>query len=64
MELQSPLNFATPVVGNGPSFLRDEGGREKEIGLGLSSMKRKSPDGEGEGLVVRVDEPKRVKHEA
>ncbi|KAK2625480.1 hypothetical protein QTJ16_004792 [Diplocarpon rosae] len=24
--LPSPLNFATPVVGTGPSFLRDEGG--------------------------------------
>lgn len=64
MELQSPLNFATPVVGSGPSFLRDDSVRDKEVGLGLGSMKRKSPDGEGDGSVVRVDEAKRVKHEA
>lgn len=64
MDLQSPLNFATPVVGSGPSFLRDEAPRDKDAGPGLGSTKRKSPDGEGEGLVVRVDEAKRVKHEA
>ncbi|KAI2777473.1 hypothetical protein F4815DRAFT_288874 [Daldinia loculata] len=34
--LPSPLNFATPVVGSGPSFLRDD--------TGPSAMKRKSPD--------------------
>ncbi|KAI1104601.1 hypothetical protein F4804DRAFT_306623 [Jackrogersella minutella] len=34
--LPSPLNFATPVVGSGPSFLRDDNG--------TSSTKRKSPD--------------------
>lgn len=60
MELQSPLNFATPVVGTGPSFLRDE--KEKEAATG--GLKRKSPDGEGEGLVLRGDEAKKVKHEA
>lgn len=38
--LPSPLNFQTPVMGNGPSFLRDEEGERK----------RKSPDGgEGQG---------------
>lgn len=57
MELQSPLNFATPVVGTGPSFLRDE--KDKDSG----GVKRKSPDGEGETMVVRLDEAKRVKHE-
>ncbi|KAI1414869.1 hypothetical protein F5Y13DRAFT_196835 [Hypoxylon sp. FL1857] len=34
--LPSPLNFATPVVGSGPSFLRDDNGP--------SANKRKSPD--------------------
>lgn len=61
MELQSPLNFATPVVGSGPSFLRDD--RDKDTGGG-GGLKRKSPDGEGETLVVRGDDAKRVKHEA
>lgn len=32
--LPSPLNFATPVVGSGPSFLRDE----------MPTLKRKSPE--------------------
>lgn len=48
--LPSPLNFATPVVGSGPSFLHEAPG----VG------KRKSPDmeeGGGEGGA------KRVKHE-
>lgn len=58
MELQSPLNFATPVVGSGPSFLRDEGRGEKEKDGGMVG-KRKSPDGED----GRVDDAKRVKHE-
>lgn len=43
----SPLNFQTPVVGSGPSFLRDEDGERK----------RKSPEGDGGqegGLVKRV----------
>ena len=37
--LPSPLNFQTPVVSNGPSFLRDEDGERK----------RKSPEGDGSG---------------
>lgn len=38
--LPSPLNFATPVVGTGPSFLReDSGGRENG-----NNGKRKTPD--------------------
>lgn len=36
--LPSPLNFQTPVIGNGPSFLRDEDGERK----------RKSPEGDGQ----------------
>lgn len=50
--LPSPLNFATPIVGSGPSFLHDTGG----IG------KRKSPDIDegGAGAV----EAKRLKYEA
>lgn len=36
--LPSPLNFQTPVMGNGPSFLRDED----------AERKRKSPEGEGQ----------------
>lgn len=54
--LPSPLNFATPVAGSGPSFLKDDGGP--------NITKRKSPDistagphSEGhDGL-----EPKRIK---
>lgn len=54
--LPSPLNFATPVAGSGPSFLKDDGGP--------NMAKRKSPDistagphSEGhDGL-----EPKRIK---
>lgn len=34
--LPSPLTFQTPVVGSGPSFLREEEGDKK----------RKSPEGE------------------
>lgn len=41
--LPSPLTFQTPVVGNGPSFLREEEGeRERD-----RERKRKSPEGEG-----------------
>lgn len=36
--LPSPLNFQTPVIGNNPSFLRDEDGERK----------RKSPEGDGQ----------------
>ena len=53
--LPSPLNFATPVVGTGPSFLReDSGGRENGNGV---NGKRKTPDPDGmrmEGDVKRV----------
>ena len=35
--LPSPLNFQTPVVGNGPSFSREDDG----------DRKRKSPEGDG-----------------
>ena len=38
--LPSPLNFATPVVGTGPSFLREESGDRM-------NGKRKTPDQEG-----------------
>jgi len=37
--LPSPLNFATPVAGSGPSFLRDENGPN-----GPNGPKRKSPE--------------------
>ena len=60
MELQSPLNFATPIVGSGPSFLRDE--KERDLS-GVTSLKRKSPEGENDLLVVRLEESKRVKQE-
>ncbi|PFH58284.1 hypothetical protein XA68_13910 [Ophiocordyceps unilateralis] len=74
--LPSPLNFATPVVGSGPSFLRDDGhpvGSSSAVTSGhaashLSSGlgKRKSPDfgigGHGDGHAV-PSEPKRVKVE-
>ncbi|KAI4228411.1 MAG: hypothetical protein L6R40_008140 [Gallowayella cf. fulva] len=47
--LPSPLTFQTPVVGQGPSFLREEEERER---------KRKSPEGEtqeaGPGQLKRV----------
>jgi MADS-box transcription factor len=47
--LPSPLNFATPVVGTGPSFLReDSGGRDNGNG-GNGGAKRKTPEGEGSG---------------
>ncbi|GKT64553.1 MADS-box transcription factor [Colletotrichum tofieldiae] len=52
--LPSPLNFATPVVGSGPSFLRDDN----------TSTKRKSPEistnGPHDGPEVG-NEPKRVR---
>ncbi|KAJ9161474.1 MADS-box MEF2 type transcription factor [Coniochaeta hoffmannii] len=54
--LPSPLNFATPVVGTGPSFLRDE----------TTPHKRKSPEisgSHGSGLEGpdHGNEPKRIK---
>lgn len=52
--LPSPLNFATPVVGSGPSFLRDE-----------ASLKRKSPETTSNGApsdpIEPSTEPKRLK---
>jgi MADS-box transcription factor len=51
--LPSPLNFATPIVGTGPSFLReDSNGRENGNG------KRKTPDPDSE-----AGDAKRLKHE-
>ncbi|SPO02219.1 uncharacterized protein DNG_04892 [Cephalotrichum gorgonifer] len=50
--LPSPLNFATPVVGTGPSFLRDE--NPPHIG------KRKSPETTN-GAEEAAQESKRVK---
>lgn len=56
--LPSPLNFATPVVGTGPSFLR-EGSAERERERGGNGGKRKSPEeedgGGGGGKRSRVD---------
>jgi MADS-box transcription factor len=40
--MPSPLNFATPIVGSGPSFLREDSG-ERVNG------KRKTPEQEGSG---------------
>lgn len=41
--LPSPLNFATPVVGTGPSFLREDSGeRDKTV----NGVKRKTPEPE------------------
>jgi MADS-box transcription factor len=56
--LPSPLNFATPVVGTGPSFLREDSG-EKANG------KRKSPEvlGLEQGEDGGGGGGKRVKHE-
>ncbi|KAH7336579.1 MADS-box MEF2 type transcription factor [Rhexocercosporidium sp. MPI-PUGE-AT-0058] len=42
--LPSPLNFATPVVGTGPSFLREDSG-SRDSG---NNSKRKTPEVEGE----------------
>ena len=44
--LPSPLNFATPVVGTGPSFLREDSGGRENSGNGKGE-KRKSPEGDG-----------------
>ncbi len=54
--LPSPLNFATPVVGSGPSFLRDDG----------VPHKRKTPEISGsghapDGVDTHGNEPKRVR---
>jgi MADS-box transcription factor len=56
--LPSPLNFATPVVGSGPSFLREDSGDRGQVNNG-GNGKRKTPDAdEGEG-----GDGKRVKME-
>lgn len=47
--LPSPLNFATPVVGTGPSFLREEGGKRKSPEGGGESPEAKRVRGEREG---------------
>jgi MADS-box transcription factor len=52
--LPSPLNFATPVVGTGPSFLRED----------PAPHKRKTPEISGHGPhhePLEVGEAKRVK---
>ncbi|CZR55610.1 related to RLM1-transcription factor of the MADS box family [Phialocephala subalpina] len=55
--LPSPLNFATPVVGTGPSFLReDSGSRDNGSGTG----KRKTPETEGGS---DGGDAKRLKHD-
>ncbi|KAI1267659.1 hypothetical protein F5Y18DRAFT_378396 [Xylariaceae sp. FL1019] len=54
--LPSPLNFATPVAGSGPSFLRDD--------VGHNSTKRKSPEMNTAGPASDGPEgfePKRIK---
>jgi MADS-box transcription factor len=57
--LPSPLNFATPVVGTGPSFLReDSGSRDNGNGNGNGNGKRKTPETESE-----VGDAKRAKIE-
>ncbi|TVY34608.1 Transcription factor [Lachnellula occidentalis] len=53
--LPSPLNFATPVVGTGPSFLREDSGERAGQG------KRKTPDMDGSS---DGGEAKRLKHDA
>ncbi|KAL3425340.1 Transcription factor RLM1 [Phlyctema vagabunda] len=52
--LPSPLNFATPVVGSGPSFLREDSGERT-----APAEKRKSPEGESVG-----GDAKRAKHDS
>jgi transcription factor RLM1 len=56
--LPSPLNFATPVVGTGPSFLHEDSGERAGNGQG----KRKTPDMEGSS--DNGGDPKRPKHDA
>jgi len=55
--LPSPLNFATPVVGTGPSFLREDsneraGSSGNASGIG-NGVKRKTPDAEEGGDAKR-----------
>ncbi|UKZ75287.1 hypothetical protein TrVFT333_002963 [Trichoderma virens FT-333] len=72
--LPSPLNFATPVVGTGPSFLRDDshllgsssGNAGTGTGGGSGLAKRKSPDLEATGHDENhemASDPKRLKVE-
>lgn len=56
--LPSPLNFATPVVGTGPSFLREDSGSREN---GNSNGKRKTPETEGSS---DGGDAKRLKHDA
>ncbi|RFU33764.1 hypothetical protein B7463_g2563, partial [Scytalidium lignicola] len=59
--LLSPLNFATPVVGSGPSFLREDSATAGAAGNGNGNGngKRKSPDVDGDDGT----DMKRPKHE-
>jgi len=59
--LPSPLNFATPVVGTGPSFLREDSGGRENGGNG-GGAKRKTPEMEGSGSEGGGDQ-KRLKIE-
>ncbi|KKO98380.1 MADS-box transcription factor, other eukaryote [Trichoderma harzianum] len=72
--LPSPLNFATPVVGTGPSFLRDDnhllstssGNAGTGTGGGSGLAKRKSPDLDATGHDENhetASDPKRLKVE-
>ncbi|KAF4613427.1 hypothetical protein G7Y89_g15459 [Cudoniella acicularis] len=56
--LPSPLNFATPVVGTGPSFLREDSGDRQ---ANTSNGKRKTP--EADGSSDGGGDSKRLKHE-
>lgn len=56
--LPSPLNFATPVVGTGPSFLREDSGERDKNGTGA---KRKTPEMEN-GSGEEGGDSKRVRH--
>jgi len=58
--LPSPLNFATPVVGTGPSFLREDSGERMN---GNSVGKRKTPEMEGGGSGEENGGGKRMKHD-
>ena len=69
--LPSPLNFATPVVGSGPSFLRDDNHNSNTnlAAVAINNNKRKSPDhlaahhdsSTGAMDATAANEPKRVK---
>lgn len=69
--LPSPLNFATPVVGQGPSFLREDSNASKDskgastTSGGGGEHKRKTPEADGardgRGDDAKGGDPKRVK---